>query len=322
LRAMKVDPAQALRERSLRVTPQRRAILGAFTGTPDEHLSAEEVHSRASTAVPELGRGTVYATLAELTELGLLAALGNPEPVRYETNIAPHEHFRCRLCIRVFDVELTPPSTAGLEREGFMVERVAVSAEGICTECREYERGLRQGVEAIGRERQIAGELLETLACSRYDSHFGTLLLAASERGIVRMALESHADFDFLLARCRSRVSTSSAAKAHLAHATEALEAYLAGDQRQAEEALDPETPNLVSLPALQATRLIPYGEARSYDRLGVPIAPYDCGYAMGTNPIPILFPSHRVTRGSERLDLYIGGVEMQQLLLKLEAGL
>ena len=53
------DAAGLLRDHRLRVTPQRRAILNAFRGTPDEHLSAEEVLSRASQAVPELGRGTV-----------------------------------------------------------------------------------------------------------------------------------------------------------------------------------------------------------------------------------------------------------------------
>ena len=68
------------------------------------------MHARAAAVVPEIGRGTVYATLAELTELGLLAATGSPEPTRYETNAEPHEHFRCRLCLRTFDVDLAAPA--------------------------------------------------------------------------------------------------------------------------------------------------------------------------------------------------------------------
>ena len=36
---------------------------------------------------------------------GLLAAFGTPEPVRYETNTEPHDHFRCRLCLRLFDLD-------------------------------------------------------------------------------------------------------------------------------------------------------------------------------------------------------------------------
>src|SRR4051794_1406815 len=103
LPAMPRDPVSALRAQGLRVTPQRRAILGAFAEHPDEHLSADEVHARAAAAVSELSRGTVYATLAELTELGLLAALGSADPVRYEANTRPHQHFACRLCRRLFD---------------------------------------------------------------------------------------------------------------------------------------------------------------------------------------------------------------------------
>ena len=101
------DPDEAgelLRARGMRSTPQRRAILSVFAGGRTEHLAADEVYARASRLVPELSRGTVYATLAEFSELGLLSAFGTPEPVRYETNLEPHAHFRCHLCLRVFDL--------------------------------------------------------------------------------------------------------------------------------------------------------------------------------------------------------------------------
>ena len=51
------DPADLLRRRSLRVTPQRRAILEAFTGRGDEHLSADEVHARANRVIPSSAAG-------------------------------------------------------------------------------------------------------------------------------------------------------------------------------------------------------------------------------------------------------------------------
>src|ERR1700760_1203818 len=143
------DVAGLLRRHRLRVTPQRRAILNAFRGTADEHLSAEEVMSRASQAVPEIGRGTVYATLAELAELGLLGSVGNPEPVRYETNVAPHDHFRCRLCLRLFDVELGGRELRTRPLPGYAVEAVAVHGEGICAQCHDYERGLIDGAAGV-----------------------------------------------------------------------------------------------------------------------------------------------------------------------------
>src|SRR6202012_2525579 len=122
----------ALRGHGLRFTPQRRAILDAFDERDDEHLAADEVHGRAASAVPELSRGPGYAALAEFTERGLLSAFGSPEPVRYETNTAPHSHFRCRLCLRLIDVHIPAPDVRTLTERGFLVEHVTVTAEGTC----------------------------------------------------------------------------------------------------------------------------------------------------------------------------------------------
>src|SRR3954454_14201693 len=180
------DPAEVLRERGLRVTPQRRAILGAFSGGPHEHLAADEIHARAATAVPELGRGTVYATLAELTEAGILAAHGSPDPVRYETNTAPHQHFRCRLCLRLFDIELAEPAV--LRSRGFEVEELTVTARGICADCVAYDRGLRAAARrARGRP---SSDLPGGLAAVSVETAVGPLTVAATARGVVRSVWE------------------------------------------------------------------------------------------------------------------------------------
>src|SRR5581483_1926510 len=114
---------RTLRSHGLRSTPQRHAILNAFAPDAGEHLSAEEIHTRASRALTSLSRATVYAALAELTELGLLSAVGLPEPVRYELNTAHHDHFRCRLCLRLFDLDSDPhASVSGPPRS--LVKRV------------------------------------------------------------------------------------------------------------------------------------------------------------------------------------------------------
>lgn len=44
-------------------------------------------------------------------------------------------------------------------------------------------------------------------------------------------------------------------------------------------------------------------------------LAPYGCGYAMGSNPMPFLLPCHRVTRGHETLGDYVGGPVMRERL-------
>ncbi len=177
------DVAGLLRRHQLRVTPQRRAILNAFRGTTDEHLSAEEVLSQASRAVPEIGRGTVYATLAELAELGLLGSVGNPEPVRYETNVAPHDHFRCRVCLRLFDVELGGRDLETRTLPGYAIEAVAVYGEGTCAQCHDYERGVIDGALGIIERPTLSDDMIGALSCQRVESPVGELVLGASGTG-------------------------------------------------------------------------------------------------------------------------------------------
>ena len=207
---------EVLRARGLRSTPQRRAILGAFQGGPTEHLSADEVHARASQSLPDLSRGTVYATLAEFSELGLLSASGAPEPVRYETNTTHHSHFRCRLCLRIFDLVSGLQDPEEITDPGFSVERIDTRAEGICAECNDYNAGLRAGARAISQSGPAADTLAAPgVATANLDGPLGALLLAATPQGLIRVAFEGHGDFDALRARATSRRG-SQAARRHL----------------------------------------------------------------------------------------------------------
>jgi Fe2+ or Zn2+ uptake regulation protein/O6-methylguanine-DNA--protein-cysteine methyltransferase len=313
------DPAEALRARNLRVTPQRRAILGAFAELPEEHLSADEVHARAATRVPEIGRGTVYATLAELTELGLLAAQGTAEPVRYERNVEAHQHFRCRLCLRLFDVDLPRPSTRRVEDAGYEVERLSLMAEGVCAQCGEYGRGLHEGAEAMRRQRRMGDALVASLGCARHDGPMGELMVAASDDGLVRIAFDDHADFEPLAARARTR-GGSRGARERAGRAVDALDAYLAGAEDQPEDAVDWTTAGDVDPTAVEQTRKIGFGAHLSYDRLETTVPAYERGYAMGANPVPLLLPCHRVTRGRVPPIEYVGGAERRSRLHALES--
>ena len=312
------DIAHLLRRHDLRVTPQRRAILDAFRGTADEHLAAEEVLSRASGAVPEIGRGTVYATLAELTELGLLASVGTPEPVRYETNIARHDHFRCRLCLRLYDVELGGHELEARRLPGYVVETVTVRAEGVCAQCHDYERGLRDGaLQAI--ERPILGEeQVAHVSCLRLSSPLGDLAVAASPDGIVRVAYGEHADFESLGRRAKSRRG-SGAARTRVQALGTTFTAYFGGDRNRARDVVDWSLLPGQSAEVLQGIEEIPYAEPRSYHLLMGDLSAYDCGLAIGANPMPLLLPCHRVSRGNVPLEGYVGGLERLKLLRALE---
>ena len=308
-------PGTLLRARGLRVTPQRRAILGAFSHGADEHLSADEIHARAAAVVPELGRGTVYAALAELTELGLLAARGSPEPVRYETNTEPHQHFRCRLCLRLFDVALAGPG--GSRAEGFVVEQITITAEGVCAECVDYDKGLRAGAKRA--RRRPSPDLPEGLAATTAETPVGP---ADARRDGRRRGARR-------LRRPRRRAGAatavdgrrgSRAAREHLAAAKAAVAAYFAGRPGRATCAIDWERLPRAGT-TLRAAMAVPRAQLASYDALDTPAGARERGLALGANPLAILVPCHRVTRGREMPDEYVGGAERRLALVELERG-
>jgi methylated-DNA-[protein]-cysteine S-methyltransferase len=315
---MATDHSDLLRRHSLRVTPQRRAILGAFAGGQAEHLSAEEVHARALRAVPELGRGTVYATLAELAELGVLGSVGTAEPVRYEVNTHPHDHFRCRICMRLFDISIKAPSTAGLAKEGFVVEGVVVVADGVCAECGLYEKGLEDGSREMIDRRSVTDAALGTLACSRHRTPLGPLAIAASDDGVVRIAFEDHLDFAPIVERARSRRG-SRGARGRVDHAASIIDDFFAGSEHQGDDAFDSARLRPADESLLEATRLVPYGQTLSYERLAGDLGAYARGHAFGSNPMPIIFPCHRITRGSEQPGAYVGGPSRRDSILEIE---
>jgi methylated-DNA-[protein]-cysteine S-methyltransferase len=306
---------ELLRARGLRSTPQRRAILGAFQGGATEHLSADEVYARAAESLPDLSRGTVYATLAEFSELGLLSTSGAPEPVRYETNTTHHSHFRCRLCLRIFDLVSGLQNPEEITDAGFSVERVDTLAEGICAECNDYNAGLRAGARAISQ----SGPATDTLAApgvatQALDGPLGALLLAATPQGLTRVAFEGHGDFDALRAHATSRRG-SQAARRHLTDAAAKLRDYFAGNTDRVDWVVDWTFLESSGAAALRLTESIPYAGRRSYIDLANASSPRDLGWIMGANPIPIVAPCHRVTRGVEVPTTFVGGSERRHWL-------
>ena len=306
---------ELLRARGLRSTPQRRAILAAFQGGPAEHLSADEVYARAAESLPDLSRGTVYATLAEFSELGLLSAFGSPEPVRYETNTTHHSHFRCRLCLRVFDLLSGLQDPEEITDPGFFVERVDTRAEGVCAECNDYDAGLKAGARAIGR----SGPTTETLAApgvatAALDSPLGPLLLAATPDGLTRVAFEGHGDFDALQAHATGRRG-SQAARRHLTDTADKLRDYFAGNTDRVQWIIDWAFLEPSGATALRSTELIPYAGHRSYIDLTDAGSAKELGRIMGANPIPIVAPCHRVTRGVEVPTTFVGGADRRHWL-------
>lgn len=102
------------------------------------------------------------------------------------------------------------------------------------------------------------------------------------------------------------------------------LRAYFAGKRVTFPDELDLSPATAFQRQVWEATRLIPYGQTRSYgwlaERLGKSGAGRAVGQALGQNPLPIIIPCHRVVASDGRLGGYSGGIEMKSYLLRLEA--
>lgn len=72
-----------------------------------------------------------------------------------------------------------------------------------------------------------------------------------------------------------------------------------------------------------KATRLIPFGETRSYGwvamKAGCPMGARATGQALGANPLPIVVPCHRVIASDGTIGGFTGGLDMKRMLMAIE---
>jgi methylated-DNA-[protein]-cysteine S-methyltransferase len=173
---------------------------------------------------------------------------------------------------------------------------------------------------------RAAAEGLADVSYTVADSPFGTLLVAATKRGLVRVAFpeEQH---DSVLERIALRLSPRIVeASAPLDPVRRELDEYFDGSRREFGVALDWSLIGPFGRRVLRATSAIPYGDVLTYAdvaaQAGSPRGSRAAGNALGANPIPIIIPCHRVLRRGGGLGGYGGGVERKRWLLQLEGGL
>ncbi len=104
----------------------------------------------------------------------------------------------------------------------------------------------------------------------------------------------------------------------------ERLKIYFSGHKAAFSDELDLSEATPFQSEVWEVTRLIPYGESRSYrwvaQQIRKPRAVRAVGQALGRNPLPIIIPCHRVVASGGKLGGFSGGLEMKRYLLWLEA--
>lgn len=162
------------------------------------------------------------------------------------------------------------------------------------------------------------------IAYRTVDSPVGKLLLAATERGIVRVAfeVENHdAVLQLLAEKLSPRILFS---PDRLDPAARELDEYFAGTRHEFDLPVDFSLSRGFRLNVLEHLPLIPYGHTESYAQValatGSPRAVRAVGTACATNPLPVILPCHRVVKSDGSFGNYLGGTEAKRALLALEA--
>jgi Fur family peroxide stress response transcriptional regulator len=126
-----------LRERGLRVTDQRVAVLEFLASSP-RHPTAEDIGAAVNRLVPRASRASIYNVLHSLKKAGLIEELVFDDAVgRYDANLRRHHHFVCRSCHAVEDVMWEAFSSGPRRRlpDGRTVEGYSVTLRGLCPSC-------------------------------------------------------------------------------------------------------------------------------------------------------------------------------------------
>jgi methylated-DNA-[protein]-cysteine S-methyltransferase len=174
--------------------------------------------------------------------------------------------------------------------------------------------------------RRAAEERLLDVAYATVDSPIGVLTVACTPAGLVALGLPNRDPEEVvedLAARVSPRVLE---APARLDEVRRELDRYFEGRLRDFDLPLDWQLTKGFRRKVLRQTARIPYGRTLSYKQVaakaGNERAVRAAGSALGSNPIPIVVPCHRVLRTGGALGGYGGGLEVKEQLLRLEGAL
>ena len=154
------------------------------------------------------------------------------------------------------------------------------------------------------------------------DSPLGPLLLAASDRGILRISFDADIDqhLEWLSRHAGRRILRSPRQVEPLRRE---LDEYFEGKRHAFDLALDLRDVTPFTERVLMELALVPFGETVTYAELaarsGRPKAARAVGMTMNRNRIPIVLPCHRVIGASGSLVGYAGGLDRKVALLTLE---
>ena len=108
------------------------------------HPTVDEIYAALHSSIPTLSKTTIYNTLSLFLEEGVIQAVSiDTKNIRYDIDIHPHAHFKCKKCHSIIDVPVPKLCdeifSISEEFKDLEIQDVEVALKGICKKCKEGE---------------------------------------------------------------------------------------------------------------------------------------------------------------------------------------
>jgi Fur family peroxide stress response transcriptional regulator len=134
----KEDLIGQLREKRLKLTPQRLAIIDALVENQHRHPGANLIYEEAKKRAKKVSLSTVYATLGDFSKNGLIKQLEfDRMENRYDGNLSDHINLICKRCGTIIDyyIPATLEPSDITRKSGFVVTDTRMEFHGYCRDC-------------------------------------------------------------------------------------------------------------------------------------------------------------------------------------------
>jgi methylated-DNA-[protein]-cysteine S-methyltransferase len=167
--------------------------------------------------------------------------------------------------------------------------------------------------------------MTEPLTYTVLNTALGWIAVMASGKGLVATTLPQRSEEHALMALGR-RIEDARQDRAAFEGLAQRLKTYFEGGRVEFADRLDLSSGTSFQRKVWETTRIIGYGETRSYlwiaKHMRRPRAARAVGQALGANPLPIIVPCHRVMASDGGLGGFSGGLGVKRMLLRLEGSL
>ncbi|MCZ0718124.1 Fur family transcriptional regulator [Aerococcus kribbianus] len=131
---------QLLRQKKIRITPQRKAVLSYLIASQD-HPTVEEIYRDLKPQAADFSLATVYNNVNLLVDQGLVQKIVSSDgATHYDYPLDHHYHLRCRECGKLVDL-FYPPLTEieefARQVSDFQIEGHHLEVYGLCPDCQD-----------------------------------------------------------------------------------------------------------------------------------------------------------------------------------------